>query len=64
MQAAGVADCYDALVSKRVYKSPYAADTAYEMIARGECGEFSEKILIAFEACKYEFFKMTEEYVY
>lgn len=39
-QAAGLADVFDALVSRRVYKEPYPMDKAMEMIAVGECGAF------------------------
>lgn len=39
-QAAGLADVFDALVSRRVYKEPYPMDKAMEMIAAGECGAF------------------------
>ncbi len=59
-QAVSVADCFDALVSKRVYKSPYAAETAYDMIVRGECGAFSEKMLNCFARAKEELFTMVE----
>ena len=40
-----VADVYDALVSKRVYKDAFAHDTAIQMIKNGDCGVFSEKML-------------------
>ena len=39
-QAAGLADVFDALVSRRVYKEPYPMDKAMDMIAAGECGAF------------------------
>ena len=44
-QIVSIVDVYDALVSKRVYKSAYAADTAINMIKNGECGTFSPKML-------------------
>ncbi len=43
-QIVSVADCYDALVTKRVYKDAYTCDDAINMILNGECGEFSEKM--------------------
>lgn len=49
-QVVSVADVYDALTSKRVYKDAYSPDTAIEMILNGECGVFNPKILKAFEA--------------
>ena len=39
-QAAGLADVFDALVSRRAYKEPYSMDKAMAMIAAGECGAF------------------------
>ena len=39
-QAAGLADVFDALVSRRAYKEPYPMDKAMDMIAAGECGAF------------------------
>ena len=44
-QIVSVADVYEALVSKRVYKDAYAHDTAIKMINDGECGIFSSKML-------------------
>lgn len=61
-QATGIADCFDALVSKRVYKDPFATSTAYEMIKNGECGKFSKQILDAFLAAKFEFFRVAESH--
>jgi len=46
-QIVSVADCFDALVSDRPYKSAFSPDKALEMIFNGECGEFSPKILSA-----------------
>lgn len=47
-QIVSIADVYDALVSKRVYKDAYAVNKAVEMICGGECGEFNPRILTAF----------------
>ncbi|MBD5480993.1 MAG: response regulator [Lachnospiraceae bacterium] len=47
-QIVSVADVYDALVSKRVYKDAYAIGEAYDMIVNGECGTFPPKILACF----------------
>lgn len=55
-QAAAIADCFDALVSKRVYKDAFECLDAYNMIARGECGVFSDVILRCFELAKLEMF--------
>ncbi len=59
-QVVAVADCYDALVSKRVYKDAFASDTAMAMIENGECGEFSAKILDCLAMARQEFFDATE----
>ena len=40
-QVAGIADVYDALVSKRCYKGTYTPAEAMQMIKNGECGCFS-----------------------
>lgn len=55
-QIVGIADVYDALVSKRVYKDAYANDVAYDMIINGECGEFSPDVLECFELAKEDFY--------
>jgi len=47
-QATAMADVYDALTSKRVYKGAYTHKEAVDMIIRGECGEFNPKLLNCF----------------
>ena len=59
-QVVAVADVYDALVSPRVYKESYANDEAFDMIKRGECGQFAPNILKCFELAKEEFFNIME----
>ncbi|MCH5267676.1 MAG: response regulator [Lachnospiraceae bacterium] len=59
-QIVSLADVFDALVSKRVYKNAYATDTAIRMIEEGECGEFSPKILECFDLAKVEFGRVVE----
>lgn len=55
-QVVGLADAYDALTSKRVYKDAYPFETAVNMILKGECGAFSPKLLECFKqvASQYE----------
>lgn len=48
-QLVSIADVYDALVSERCYKEPYAKDRAYDMIMEGKCGIFSPKLLKCLE---------------
>lgn len=59
-QIVAIVDVYDALVSARVYKTPYAVEEAERMIISGECGAFSPKILDCFEMAKAELFALTE----
>jgi len=54
-QIVSVADVYDALVNERVYKSAFSKEQAFQMIATGECGVFSPKILDCFWNVRKEF---------
>ena len=47
-----MADVYDALTSKRVYKDAYTPEKAIEMIVNGECGVFNPQLLQGFIAIK------------
>ena len=47
-QVVSLADVYDALTSKRVYKEAYSHDKAVRMILGGECGVFNPKLLRVF----------------
>lgn len=60
-QAVAIADCFDALVSKRVYKNAVDCLVAYNMIAHGECGAFSDVILRCFELAKLEMFMVVDQ---
>ena len=44
-QVVALADVYDALVSKRVYKPAFSHEKAQEMILNGECGAFNPILL-------------------
>lgn len=44
-QVVALADVYDALTSKRVYKDAFTHDKAIEMILNGECGSFNPFLL-------------------
>lgn len=44
-QIVSIADVYDALTTKRVYKEAYSKETAIEMIWNGQCGEFNPELL-------------------
>ncbi|MBS6341271.1 MAG: diguanylate cyclase [Eubacterium limosum] len=43
-----LADVYDALTSKRVYKDAYTHETAVQMILDGECGVFNPQLIECF----------------
>ncbi|HIR93185.1 MAG TPA: response regulator [Candidatus Egerieimonas intestinavium] len=47
-QIVSLADVYDALVSKRVYKDAYGAEQALKMIQEGQCGVFNPQLLELF----------------
>lgn len=47
-QVVSLADVYDALVSKRVYKPAFSYEETRRMIADGECGVFGPQVLKAF----------------
>lgn len=49
-QVVSLADVYDALTAKRVYKDAYSHEEAVRMIIGGECGTFNPQILGAFNA--------------
>ncbi len=57
-QLVALADVYDALTSKRVYKPAYSHERAIEMILNGECGQFNPDIL---ECLKQEEGKLEEK---
>lgn len=59
-QVVAVADVYDALVSKRVYKGAYVNSVAYDMIIGGECGQFAPDVIECFKLAKEDFFDMVE----
>lgn len=61
-QIVSLADVYDALVSKRVYKDAFSKEEAFKMIMAGECGMFSPKLLKCLEEGKAEFEELAERY--
>lgn len=44
-QIVSIADVYDALTSKRVYKAAFSHDKAIDMIVNGECGTFNPLLI-------------------
>ncbi|MDE5721125.1 MAG: response regulator [Clostridia bacterium] len=49
-QVVGLADAYDTLTNKRVYKEAVPHSKAVEMILNGECGAFNPDLLEAFKS--------------
>lgn len=47
-QVVSIADVYDALRSKRVYKDAYGRSQALKLIEDGACGTFNPKLLATF----------------
>lgn len=60
-QIVGIADCYDALTTNRVYKAAFPHDKAAEMILNGECGVFSPQLLECFCTVRERFSKLASE---
>jgi putative two-component system response regulator len=52
-QIVSLADVYDALVSKRVYKEAYTIDHAISMIVHNECGVFNPYLMECFLSQEY-----------
>jgi putative two-component system response regulator len=50
-----LADVYDALTHKRVYKNAFSHETTIKMIKNGECGVFAPWLLTALDAVKDQF---------
>ena len=50
-QIVALADVYDALTSKRVYKPAFSHETAVEMILAGKCGNFNPLLLDCLRNC-------------
>ena len=61
-QVVGLADVYDALTTKRVYKDAFELNTAVNMIFNGECGVFSPKLLECFKSVLGKFEQLSRNY--
>ena len=59
-QIVSLADVYDALVSKRVYKAAFAREEALKMIREGKCGTFNPALLEQFFQVEGELWKFYE----
>ena len=61
-QVVGLADVYDALTTKRVYKEAFPFEVAVNMILKGECGVFSPKLLECFKHVVGQYETLTKAY--
>lgn len=61
-QVVGLADVYDALTTKRVYKDAVPFAQATNMILKGECGAFSPKLLECFKHVVQRFEELAQEF--
>ena len=60
-QLVSLADVYDALINERCYKAAFSKEEAYNMIINGKCGQFSPKLLEAFEHVREQFENFDEK---
>ena len=58
-QAVSLADVYDALINKRVYKAAFSRERALEMIRNGDCGVFGPRLLDCFFAVEERLFSLS-----
>lgn len=61
-QVVGLADVYDALITKRAYKDTYSCAQAANMILKGESGVFSPKLLECFKHVSHQFEDLARGY--
>ena len=61
-QAVGIADCYDALTTDRIYRKALPAQIAATMILNGECGQFSPQLLECFKNVGEQFSSLALSY--
>ncbi len=57
-----VADVYDALISKRVYKPAFSHEKASDIIRKGRGGHFDPKVVDAFERINDEFHSIARQF--
>lgn len=57
-----VADCYDALISRRVYKPPMSHERAVQIILEGRGNHFDPLIVDAFSVLQGDFLKIAKQY--
>ncbi len=60
-QVVSLADVYDALNCKRVYKPPFPRKQVLEMICTGQCGVFNPRLLDSFLAVEDKLFELYQD---
>ena len=60
-QIVAIADVFDALTTKRVYKDAYTKEKAYKMILDGQCGVFAPKMLECFTRVRERFNQLVQQ---
>jgi len=60
-QVVSLADVYDALICRRVYKPPFPREKVREMISTGQCGSFNPQLLDNFWSIEDMVFELYEE---
>lgn len=60
-QIVGLADCYDTLVNKRVYKPAYDHKQAIQMLLSGERGSFSPALLDILKESQNELYRIVQD---
>lgn len=55
-QIVGIADCFDAMLTDKVYKAAVSFEEAFPMILDGQCGTFSPKLMECFRNAKDELY--------
>lgn len=57
-----IADVYDALISKRVYKNNFSHEDACKIIIEGKGTHFDPELIDVFEVINEEFWHIAENY--
>ncbi len=57
-----LADVYDALISKRVYKDPMSHEESHDIIMKSKGAHFDPAVVDAYEAIQYEFVKIKDSF--
>jgi response regulator RpfG family c-di-GMP phosphodiesterase len=57
-----VADVYDALISKRVYKPAFSHDKAMNIMREGNAKHFDPDMIDALNACEHEFIEISKQF--